>query len=252
MHYRYAQNRNFEDYASGRVFYSLPGQTAFPVRLASEIFQRALGHWQAEGGSGPCSIYDPVCGGAYWLVVLAYLHRELIEAIFASDINIEVLTLAERNLSLITPSGLDKRIAEIEEMLSAYQKESHADALTSAKKFRTQLYINLESHICKRTVFQADATKHQSMIRELGFEQIDMVLADVPYGWRSEWQAGDMELDMNKTQVWQMLDALQGILKPGGVVAIAINKGQKVNHEKYVRLERFQVGRRRVFILQIK
>ena len=69
MQYRYAQKRNFEDFASGRVFYNRPGKPAFPVRLASEIFQRAFKHWQAEGGQGGCKIYDPVCGGGYWLVV---------------------------------------------------------------------------------------------------------------------------------------------------------------------------------------
>ena len=62
MQYLYAQNRNFEDYASGRVTYARAGQPAFPVRLASEIFQRAYKHWQVAGGQAGCTVYDPVCG----------------------------------------------------------------------------------------------------------------------------------------------------------------------------------------------
>jgi len=259
MQYRYAQNRNFEDYASGRVFYTRPGQTAFPVRLASEIFQRALGHWQAEGGCGPITIFDPVCGGGYWLVVLAYLHWEAIAAIYASDIDADVLPLAERNLSLISPMGLDHRTAEIEAMILAYQKESHAGALTSAKRFREQLDINLRSHAIGRTIFHADSSNTQSMARGLDEGQVDLVLADVPYGWQSEWRGGNAEgsvgngdLGTDRTSVWQMLEALHPLLKERGVVAVAADKGQKVKHEKYRRLERFQVGKRRIFILKIK
>src|SRR5438128_795255 len=40
MPFKFAVEReNYADYASGKVFYNLPGHPAFPVRLASEIFQ---------------------------------------------------------------------------------------------------------------------------------------------------------------------------------------------------------------------
>jgi len=250
MQYRYAQNRNFEDYASGRVFYTQAGQPAFPVRLASEIFQRALEHWRATGGRGLCTIYDPVCGGAYWLVTLAYLHWDAIAAIHASDLDVRVLPLAERNLSLLTPAGLDRRMAEIEALLSAYNKESHAGALASARKFRQRLDHNLDSHTIETTIFQADTTDAQWMGRGLGEMQVDLVLADVPYGWHSQWQKGNGESGTDHTPVWQMLEALHFIAKPGAVVAVAADKSQKTKHERYRRLERFQIGRRRVFILQ--
>ncbi len=43
MAYRYALVReNYEDLASGGGLRSAPGFPAFPVRLASEMFQRAL------------------------------------------------------------------------------------------------------------------------------------------------------------------------------------------------------------------
>ena len=259
MQYRYAQNWNFEDYASGRVFYNRPGQPAFPVRLASEIFQRALEHWQAEGGRGRCTIYDPVCGGGYWLVVLAYLHWEAIAAIYASDIDAEVLPLAERNLSLITQEGLTQRISEIEVMISTFQKESHTSALVSAGKFRERLELNLVSHAINQVVFQADAMDAQNMARGFAEGQVDLVLADVPYGWHSKWHmgSGDLKSQPSKKEAGQtpidvMLDAIHDILKPGGVLAIAFDKSQKIKHKRFRRLERFQVGKRRIFILQIK
>lgn len=259
MKYHYAQDRNFEDYASGRVFYSRAGQPAFPVRLASEIFQRAYQHWQAGGGQGGCSVYDPVCGGGYWLVVLAYLHWEAIAAIYASDFDGEVLRLAERNLSLITPGGLDQRISEIEAMIDRFQKESHRSALESARKFHRQLEANLESHAIEGMVFQADATDAQYMAVGLAERQVDLVLADVPYGWHSQWQMvnGDTESQLtvqkaSQTPIDAMLRALDSILNPGTVFAIAYDKSQKIQHERYLRLERFQVGKRRILILQNK
>jgi hypothetical protein len=259
MEYRYAQDQNFEDYASGRVFYSRAGQPAFPVRLASEIFQRTYQHWLAGGGQGGCTVYDPVCGGGYWLVVLAYLHWEAIDTIYASDFNGDVLQLAEHNLSLITPGGLNQRISEIEAMIDRFDKESHRSALMSARKFQRQLNKNLESHAIKRMVFQADATDAQNMAVGLAERQVDLVLVDVPYGWHSQWQMvnGDTESQLtvqkaSQTPINAMLRALDSILNPGTMFAIAYDKSQKIQHERYLRLERFQVGKRRIMILQNK
>ncbi len=50
MPYQFAVDRpNYSDLASGRVLYSVPGHHAFPVRLASEIFQRCLAYLRAAG-----------------------------------------------------------------------------------------------------------------------------------------------------------------------------------------------------------
>ncbi len=43
MQYHYVyQAKDYSHFSSGRVFHSLPGHPAFPVRLASEIFQRCI------------------------------------------------------------------------------------------------------------------------------------------------------------------------------------------------------------------
>jgi 16S rRNA G966 N2-methylase RsmD len=243
MPYQYASNRNFEDYASGRVLYALPGQPAFPVRLASEILQRALGHWHSVSREGCCRIYDPVCGAGYWLVALGYLHWEFIAAIYASDINTEVLSVAEWNLALLTLAGLERRIDEIETLLENYGKPSHAAALESAHWFRQQLSQNLESHAIDICVFQADATDSISIGSTLEKQSIDLVLADVPYGWRTQWAATE---ERNQPETTKMLQALHPFLKPGSVVAIAADKRQKIQSEDFQRLERFQIGKRRI------
>ena len=244
--YRYAENRNYEDYASGRVFLNAPGKPAFPVRLASEIFQRSLARWRAKGGSGRVTLYDPTCGGAYHLGTLAYLHWEDIGRIVASDVDAEVLTLAELNLGLLSLPGLQLRIAAIEGMLADYQKDSHATALQSAQMFQSMLAKNLCSHEIEDRQFQADATDPQILGTQLMGENIDIVFSDIPYGMHSHWEfAGD------EPPVEQMLAALQPCLATLSVVAIAADKGQKVAHPAYRRVERFNMGKRRITLLEL-
>jgi hypothetical protein len=47
-----------------------------------------------------------------------------------------------------------------------------------------------------------------------------------------------------------MLEALYEFLTPKSIVAIASDKLQKATHEKYERLEKFQLGKRLVVILK--
>jgi tRNA G10 N-methylase Trm11 len=90
--YRFeTERRDYSDYASGRVFYGLPGFPALPIRLAGEMFARALALWAAQGLRSPCTVYDPCCGGAYHLATLAYLHWSDIGAIIGSDVDEEAL-----------------------------------------------------------------------------------------------------------------------------------------------------------------
>jgi hypothetical protein len=73
---------------------------------------------------------------------------------------------------------------------------------------------------------------------------IDIVISDIPYGWLTDWHTDDV----NKSPAWQMLETLRFVLSPAAVVAIAADKQQKVAHEGYERLDKFQVGKRRVWI----
>ena len=248
MPYLFAtEKRDYADYASGRVFYSQPGHTAFPIRLASEIFQRCMAIRKRDGLTGPCVLYDPCCGGGYHLSTLAYFHWAAIDQIVASDIDEKALSVANSNLSLLTLAGLDTRIAEITEMLGAYGKESHAESLDSARRLRQQLLRFVTRHEIGTRVFLADATNRDAVCSQLGHKRIDIVLSDVPYGQCSGWQASG-----TSSPLWQMLDSLLGVLSEGAVIAVASDKGQRAMHEAYKQVKRFRVGKRQVALLRSK
>ena len=239
MQYKFAtEQSDYSDFSSGRVFYSLPGHPAFPVRLASEIFQRCLA---VRASTTPCVLYDPCCGAAYQLSVLACLHWDRIGEVIGSDIDEKAVALAKQNLGLLNAGGLEQRARQIAGMLSQYGKASHQEALASAHRLRERM---AKQHPLKTSVFQASSLDGAALRRRLDGKNIDIVLTDVPYGEHSQWQEAD------GNPIHAMLEALLGVLSPTGVVAISHDKAQKVSHEKYQRLEHFQVGKRRVVILR--
>jgi len=249
MPYLFATERhNDVDYAGGRVFYSLPGHPAFPVRLVSEIFQRCLALRAADGLIAPVALYDPCCGGAYHLATLAYLHGERVASIAASDIDAIVLNLARRNLDLLTLPGLNRRIAELELLWADYGKRSHEEALASAERLRERLLALLEHRPIPVSVFQADATDARAIVGVLGAQSVDVVITDVPYNRLSAWQ-GDAAATV-ADPLWRMLEALRPVLTPGAVVAVASDKAQTPTHDAYRRADRFQIGKRRIVLLR--
>jgi 16S rRNA G966 N2-methylase RsmD len=244
MEYRFATERaNYEDLASGHVFYSLPGHPAFPVRLASEIYQRCLA-WRGQGNS-PCTIYDPCCGAAYHLSVIAYLHWDSICRVICSDIDEKAVQLAERNLGLLTPGGMERRSREISAMVHLYNKESHMNALESITRMQEQVNLLTAVRPIQTHVFHANATEAASLREGLQGAAIDVVFSDIPYGQHSQWKQTQAS-----HPIWAMLEALFGCLSPKSIVAIASDKLQKATHEKYERLDKFQLGKRQVVILK--
>ncbi len=250
MQYKYAtENLDYSDFSSGRVLYSLPGHPAFPIRLASEIFQRCVALRKTiYENSTPCILYDPCCGAAYHLSVLAYLHGEHIQKIIASDVDEKAVALAKRNLGLLSPAGLDNRIGEISKMLEQYGKDSHKDALRSANILKNKLLSLPENHLHRIKVFQANATNSEEIFKHIKAKSVDIVFTDVPYGQHSHWH--DSELNESSNPLWSMLNALLGVLSSLSLVAIVSDKQQKVAHESYQRVEQFQIGKRRVVILK--
>lgn len=250
MQYRYATEQvDYSDFTSGRVFYSLPGYPAFPVRLASEIFQRCLtSRADVYKNSAPGSVYDPCCGAAYHLSVLGYLHGEYIQEIIGSDIDEKAVALAKRNLGLLHMDGLDQRIRELSEMLRRYGKDSHKDALRSASVLKKKLSTLRGQYSLETKVFQASATDGKEMSKNIKPQSVDIVFTDVPYGQHSYWHDADFNDRSNPLRL--MLDALLGVLSGSSIVAIASDKKQKAVHEKYERIEQFQVGKRRIVILK--
>ncbi len=249
MPYKFAQERSdYSDLASGQVLYNLPGRPAFPIRLASEIFQRCLAKRITTGNMQRLVIYDPCCGAAYHLTTLAHLHWDSIQEIIGSDIDPTAVQLAERNLALLTAAGLDKRIAELTKLYHQYGKESHQLTLRSAHTLRRRIANLIEGHSIQTRVFQANALNVLEISRQLADSRVDIIFTDVPYGQHSQWRVSNTS---NRSPLWAMLNALASCLHPTSIIAIACDKQQKILHEQYERVERFQIGKRQVVLLQL-
>ncbi|MFN8006705.1 MAG: rRNA methyltransferase [Terriglobia bacterium] len=250
MHYHFAKDRpNYARLASGHVFYSRPGFTAFPIRLASELFQQCQAVLVANQGSMPCVLYDPCCGAAYHLSVLSYLHRPSVRMVIGSDINQEATQLAERNLGLLTIAGLDRRIQELNELITEFGKSSHRDAIQSGLALRKNVAEWARSNPLRQMLFQADATDGAALKSSLESVKVDMVLTDVPYGHHSQWTTSH-PITQPTDYLDSLLDALLEVLAPISVVAICSDKRQKIRNTNYQRIKQFLVGKRRVTILR--
>lgn len=250
MQYKYVtEPPDYSDLASGRVFYSLPGHPAFPVRLASEIFQRCLAfRTTIYQDPTPCTLYDPCCGAAYHLSVLAYLHREHLQEVIASDIDEKAVALASQNLGLLGAAGLDQRIRELSKLFELYQKSSHQEALASAAILSSRISAFSQETPLITRAFQASAADRQAVLENVKAKSVDMVFTDIPYGQHSHWRGVDSSEPSGPLGL--MLDTLQDVLSPSSIVAVVSDKQQKVSHPGFQRLEQFQIGKRRAVILR--
>ena len=238
MKYLYAKKRlDYTDYASGRVLYSLPNSPAFPVRLISEIFQQVFAMFPADK---KFQIYDPCCGCAYHLAVLGFLHSDKISEIIASDIDNDVLQIAFKNLKLLNASGFKERILEISLMVEKFGKESHIEALNSAKRLQTDIEI-------KYRIFQSDLLKSNFSDTLSGFKP-DIIFADTPYGQTVNWQGNTAFDDF----LYQILENLKPLLKRETVIVIATSKEDKAEHPDYERLKKLKTADRQIRFFRIK
>jgi tRNA G10 N-methylase Trm11 len=250
MPYRFATTRqDYSDYARGRVFYGLRGHPAFPVRLTSEIWQRCVARLRAAGRPGPYAVYDPCCGGAYLLATLGYLHSLDLAAISGSDVDATVLETAARNLALLHEEGMQRRIAELRRLAEAYGRSSHVAAIESAERLKGRLFGS-GRHEIETHLFRADATNARALVEGLGGREVDVVIADVPYGRDSTWQRPGEGGVPSSGLVVQLLDALCAVASGDTLVALAADKGQVLLHPAYRRVERFRLGKRQVALLR--
>ena len=249
MPYRYSiEPEDHSDLSSGRVLYSLAGHPAFPVRLASEIFQRCLASREKiYGQRTACVVYDPCCGTGYQLSVVGFLHRKSVRTVIASDVDSRAVERAQKNLDLLSLDGLNRRIVEIRHMVDDFGKDSHKAALESAYRLRDQIEgENLP--ILSTKVFQASATDQKTILSHVEAGSVDIVFTDVPYGQHSNWV--DLSPVETVLPIEGMLTALLGVLSASSVVAIVSDKGQKVSHLRYERIEQFKIGKRRAVLLK--
>ncbi|MDP9796852.1 hypothetical protein J2S43_005364 [Catenuloplanes nepalensis] len=237
MSYRFETARDdYSDLASGAVLRSAPGFPAFPVRLASEVFQSAL---DLRGGTGPAVLWDPCCGSGYLLTVLGLLHRRRITALLASDIDDDALTLASANLGLLADGGLAARGAELADRARRFDKPGYADAATAAERLNRRLAA--DGGPVLHAVRRADVFDPAALARAAEGLAPDLVVTDVPYGEQTEWTG-----DHAGQGLPGMLTALATVLRPAAVIAVIV-RGRRVPPIDRVRPRRkSRVGTRAV------
>lgn len=230
MEYLYCENINFENFASGRVLYGGKGIPNFPVRLLNEIYGRALSYSEKKED---IVIYDPCCGGGYALTVLGFIHNKDIKKLYGSDIDEWMVAHAEKNTGLLTEAGLENRRNEIEQLFHEYGKDSHKEALNSCEELKglLQQQINIK-------IFQADCTEALPNILP------DLIITDVPYGNLVEWKGGE------PICIDSMLEQLWLISHEKTILAVCMDKKQKINCERWKRLEKQTIGKRKFELLR--
>lgn len=231
MNYKYAVNQNYEDFASGRVLYNAKNVPNYPVRLINEMYGRCLSYSVKKEN---ICLYDCCCGGGYSLTVLGFLNQSSISSIIGSDIDKNMLTTAERNLSLLTREGLLRRKHELQEMYKKYSKDSHREAQISADKLSTLLKKTISV-----AIFQADALNLTPQI----FSP-DIIITDIPYGNLVEWHGNDNCLD-------KLIDSLKNIASKNTILAVSMDKGQKITQTSIKRLEHQVIGKRKFEIFTL-
>lgn len=231
---------SYEDYASGRVLYNAPGVTSFPVRLGSEIVQRCFGILEERGITGPYTLYDPCCGGAYLLTITGLLHGSRVRRMYASDVDPNALSVAGKNLALLTKQGLSERELQLRELYENYGKPSHKEALESLARLETAVSgLTLDASV----VFQDNITEPHHL--DHVDQPIHLVLTDLPYGDLVSWESGDAD------PVSALFEHIYPLLSSeGAVVAMIADKSQKLGHARYKRLQHFKIGKRQVAIFE--
>ncbi len=230
MEYKYCKKANYEDYSSGRVLYGSRRIPNFPVRLVNEIFGRALYYSEKKKD---LIIYDPCCGGGYLLTVLGLFYCSNIQKIYGSDIDENVLEIAKKNLALLSSKGLDNRKIELIKLYEAFGKKSHQEALDSVERLKTQLVRDIPYE-----VFVADSTKR---IKHM---DADIIITDIPYGNLVEWKN---ETD-NASEL--MLEQLYMISPKSMILAIVMEKKQKIHSKFWIQLEKHSIGKRQFVIMK--
>ena len=129
---------------------------------------------------------------------------------------------------------MEKRIAEIDQMIESFKKKSHIEARDSAATLKGLIRSNIRFE-----VFRSDALEKIDLKTKP-----DIIVTDVPYGNMVDW-AGDEDNVIDK-----LLDVLYEVCRCDTIVGLCMNKKQKVRNEKFTRLEKQQVGKRRFEILR--
>jgi methylase of polypeptide subunit release factors len=234
MKYKFTTKESYEYLSSGSILYNAPGMSAFPVRLASEIAMRCFAILESKGVSAPYSLYDPCCGGGYLLTSIGFLHGVKLAKIIASDIDDNALILAAKNLELLNKDNLNKRIDELKNLATNYNKLSHKMAIENSTKLLE--LINNKNHLITTDCFKSDVTE----ISNHKFAA-DIIITDFPYGDLTVWQS------KHSNVIEAFFSNIKNYMRPNlSVVAVITGNTQKLNVQNFTRIERFKIGKRQI------
>lgn len=177
----YERTRTHHADLSGGVLHSAPGFPAFPIRLASEMFQRAL----TLAPRRPVQVWDPCCGSGHLLTVLALLHPGDISAVLGTDLDPAAVKLARKNLGLLSEQSMDARAVELRERAERLHKPAYLASAAAAA--RLAHWLAERGDPLSYSVARADVFDPEELRRALGERRPDIVVTDVPYGEQTSW-----------------------------------------------------------------
>ena len=196
MNYSFVrQKADYSALSAWSVIYSYPWATNFPVRLLDEIFQKAYSMLEKKSN---LSVYDPCAGSWYMMTVLWLLHWSKIQSIHWSDIDAESIATAQKNLSLLTEFGLDRREGELQKLYESYNKSSHNKSIE-------QCYL-LKQRIAKYSIITTCSVKDIKELSHSSKSQYDLIIFDAPY-WTMKERVGDVYLQQVTEWVFNVLSS---------------------------------------------
>jgi type I restriction-modification system DNA methylase subunit len=231
MKYRYAEKSSFQYLAAGGVIKSYKGNTNFPVRLGHEIFNRCLCY---VANKEKVTIYDPMCGSGYFLTTVGFLNFNRISKIYGSDVNYEVIRVAEKNLKLLTKEGIEEREKEIQYLYDKYKRDSFKISLQHFATFKDTVIQDMNYKLFKRDLFE------ESVAFNL---EADIIIMDLPYNNLVTYKG-----NYSKTKLEERIVSLA---QNNTIVAVIRNKAQKISIESNLnRLEKIKTGKRVIEIFK--
>lgn len=235
LEYKYYIRKNEEYLSAGHIIHQARAASNFPVKCAYEIFMRCA-EYRKKGS--PLTVYDCCAGSGYMLTVIGFLCAGScnISNIYASDADEGAIGICERNLALLSPEGLDKRIDDLRNLYEKNKPDYFKKVTDSGTKL-AELVRN-GNIVCK--TFGHDILAEPV---RAGFAA-DIVVCDVPYGKLFNWRGG------SGGEIGIMLGNLRSVIDKNSIVAVTYDKGQKLADDSFNRIDRFIIGKRKTEILR--
>ncbi len=218
---------------------AVPGFPGFPVRLASEVFQRAL---RLCGAAERITLWDPCCGSGYLLSTIGLLHRRRLAALFGTDADSDALGVAASNLRMLSRDGLRERRRELAGMAERHGKPSHEAAVDAADR----LIAGLPPAPGPRTgTAVANAFDPVQTAAALDGQAPDIVCTDVPYGDQVGWSGAPGD------PIPALIRSIAEVVPASAVIAVTCRARKVPLGEGIEAAERLKIGHRSVALVPV-